>query len=103
MVHPEIVAEVNAGGGASLTCVAYGEPTVPSITWSRNSGDLSNDSRITVLEEIVAEGGVRFAKSTLKICRNDDTDEDVYDCIATAGTAIDTFRFHFIQSTTQGM
>ena len=97
------MTQVDAGSAASLTCVAYGEPIVPSITWSRNDGDLSNDSRITVLNEIVAEGGVRFAKSTLEICSNDNTDEEVYNCTATAGTTNDIFSFHFIPITAEGM
>lgn len=96
------MTQVDAGSTASLTCVAYGEPIVPSITWSKNGGNLNNDSRITTSEAIVSEAGVRFVKSTLEICNTDGSDSDQYTCFASRGTTGDRYVFQLTVNTKKG-
>ena len=44
-----------------------------------------------------------FTKSTLEICRNDKSDEDVYNCVASSGTTNDVISFYFMPITKQGI
>ena len=75
-------AEVDAGNTVVLACVGYGSPD-PDITWSRNGNVLSNDSRVTIYEEVVTESGVTFVQSILEICSATLSDSGQYSCLAT--------------------
>ena len=58
---------MEAGSAILFPCVGFGDPT-PSVTWSTGGVQLSNNSRITVYEELVTEDGVEFVQSALEIC-----------------------------------
>ena len=66
-----------AGSTAVLACVGYGGP---SVTWSKNGVVLGNNSRVTIYDSQVTEGGFTFAKSILEICGAQDTDSGQYSC-----------------------
>ena len=66
-----------AGSTAVLACVGYGGP---SVTWSKDGVMLANNSRITIYDSQVTEGGFTFAKSILEICGAQDTDSGQYSC-----------------------
>ena len=68
------------GGKLSLSCVAYGEPLLPTITWSAPSlGVLDfsandtvpgSDVRVTISNSILndSDTGLVFVVSTLELC-----------------------------------
>ena len=66
-----------AGSTAVLACVGYGGP---SVTWSKDGVMLANNSRITIYDSQVTEGGFTFAKSILEICGAQDTNSGQYSC-----------------------
>ena len=66
-----------AGSTAVLACVGYGGP---SVTWSKDGVMLGNNSRVTIYDSQVTEGGFTFAKSILEICGAQDTDSGQYSC-----------------------
>lgn len=80
MVHPEDM-EVIAGSTVMLTCIAFGEP-LPSITWSAGGVNVTNDSRIELLEMQTNRSGVAFVKSVLQICSSGEVDANQYTCTA---------------------
>ena len=95
MIGPED-ATVDEGNTLVLTCVGYAED-LPSISWIReDSGAIlnqMNDSRITIYEEPLTEGGVTFVKSILEICSAQVSDTGSYSCFADNGVANDTVSF----------
>lgn len=103
MAYPENLTEVVVDSTVSLTCVAYGEPIIPSITWSRNGSNLGNDSRILISEDVLTEGGVSFIKATLQICNVETSDMDLYSCVASIEDLNDTFTFVLSVVTSDGM
>ena len=98
-VAPQIVlappnSEVEATNTVLLTCVTYGDLPL-SISWSRESSILMNDSqRITIYEEQFEENGITFIQSTLQICSTQIDDSGVYSCAAEnrAGNNTSTFE-----------
>ena len=100
-MYPEPVTHVVAGTTTVLTCLAHGDP-LPSFTWTRAGSDLSNDSRITVLEEQVTEGTYVFVKSTLQICSVILSDSDWYSCTATGVLTNDSKTFDLKVATVKG-
>ena len=92
MIAPEPV-EVDAGNTVLFTCVAYGDST-PNIRWDRQDGStLVNDSRITIYDELVAEGDVTFVKSIVEICSVDVADAGEYSCFTWNDLGNDTATF----------
>ena len=75
-----------------LTCVAYGLPT-PEISWTVGGETLVNDTRVTIYNEIVEEGGVLFSSSVLEICSVELEDAGQYACVASNEEANDTVSF----------
>ena len=86
-------AAVTADTTAVFACVAYGVPA-PSISWSRGGSTLSNNSRFTIYEELVTEGGVTFSQSILEICSVGQDDAVQYTCSATNSVGTDTASFN---------
>ena len=64
-----------------FTCVARGVPT-PSFTWNRDGRILSNDSRISMYEELLVENGLTFIQSILEVCSVSQEDAGEYSCTA---------------------
>ena len=85
------------GSTLLLTCVGFGEPT-PSVTWSTGGVQLSNNSRITIYEELVTENGVDFVQSILEICSAEEADGGQYSC--TVGNALGNASVNFELSVT---
>ena len=100
-MYPEPVTRVYAGTTTVLTCLAHGDP-LPSFTWTRAGSDLSNDSRITVLEEHVTVGTNVFVKSTIQICSVTLSHSDWYSCIATGELTNDSKTFDITVTTVKG-
>ena len=88
---------VVAGSTLLLTCVGFGDPR-PSVTWSTGGGQLSNNSRVTIYEELVTENGVDFVQSILEICSVQETDGGQYSC--TVGNALGNASVNFELSVT---
>ena len=76
-----------AGRTVLLTCVAYGSPTNPNITWSRDGYPVvQGDMDINIQQSVVIEGGVQFVVSILEICGISDEHVGIYTCTASAGS-----------------
>ena len=86
-----------------LTCVAYGDLPL-SISWSRESSIVMNDSqRITIYEDEVEEGGITFIQSILQICSTEANDAGVYNCIAENEAGNDTATFEITVTPDEGV
>ena len=83
---------MEAGSTITLSCAGFGDPT-PSIVWSMGSTQLSNNSQITIHEELVTEVGVNFVHSILEICSIEEANGGVYTC--TVGNAIGNTSYNF--------
>ena len=88
---------VEAGSTVVFACVGFGDPT-PSVTWSTGGVQLSNNSRITIYEELVTENGVDFVQSILEICSAEEADGGQYSC--TVGNALRNASVNFELSVT---
>ena len=88
---------VQAGSTVVFACVGFGDPR-PSVTWSTGGGQLSNNSRVTIYEELVTENGVDFVQSILEICSAEETDGGQYSC--TVGNALGNASANFELSVT---
>ena len=84
MVRPPEVSQFTAGNTGTVVCVAYGDPAPTGITWVAvaNMSTLSNDSRITITEEMVVVGGASFVQSILEVCSLEEGDSGSYACVA---------------------
>ena len=100
MIRPQQVTPVNAGSSLTLACVAYGDP-IPTITWNKGSSQLTNDSEVTIYQEVLNISGLIFAKSILEICALDEGDAGQYSCFAESSTSNDTANFE-LSVTNQG-
>ena len=67
-----------------LTCVGYGSPTNPNITWSREGELVEESDNVTIYQEVMEQRGVMFVESTLKICSIHAEHAGLYTCAATA-------------------
>ena len=83
VIYPESDTFV-AGRTVLLTCVAYGSPTNPNITWSRNDYPVEAYGNVNIHQSVVIEGGVSFVVSILEICGISDKEAGIYTCSATA-------------------
>ena len=70
---------MEAGSTVLLACVGFGDPS-PSVTWSTQGVVLSNNSQITIYEELETVDGVDFVQSILAICSVEEADEREYSC-----------------------
>ena len=89
VIRPNQTTNVDAGNTIVAVCVAYGDPN-PSITWSRGDAVVSNDSRVTIYEELVTENGVTFVQSIIEVCSAEETDAGQYSCFAENAFGNDT-------------
>ena len=89
VIRPNQTTNVDAGNTIISVCVAYGDPN-PSITWSRGDAVVSNDSRVTIYEELVTENGVTFVQSIIEVCSAEETDAGQYSCFAENAFGNDT-------------
>ena len=89
VIRPNQTTNVDAGNTIVAVCVAYGDPN-PSITWNRGGTVLSNDSRVTIYEEIVTENGVMFVQSIIEVCSAEVSDAGQYNCFAENAFGNDT-------------
>ena len=83
---------VNVGSSLTLACVAYGD-LIPTISWNKGSSQLTNDSEVTIYQEVLNISGLIFAKSILEICALDEDDAGQYSCFAESSTSNDTANF----------
>lgn len=91
VVYPEDTVVI-AGSTVILTCVAFGEP-LPSITWSVDGANVTNDSRIEIIELRTSRNGRPFLKSVLQICGVGDDDAGRYNCTAVNTVNTDSADF----------
>ena len=92
MIRPNQTTTVDAGITITFVCVAYGDPN-PSISWNRGDALLSNDSRVTIYEELVTENGMTFVQSILELCSAEEADGGQYSCFADNTLGNDTASF----------
>ena len=92
MIRPNQTTAVNASNTITFVCVAYGDPN-PSISWNRGDTLLSNDSRVTIYEELVTENGMTFVQSILELCSAEEADAGWYSCFANNTLGNDTESF----------
>ena len=90
-VISEVVAlsgntSVTFGQTAVLVCVGYGEPSV-TVTWWKSNTEVTNTSRVTIIEEDLAQGGRLFRQSFLQLCSVDLSDAANYTCTVTNGSS----------------
>ena len=83
---------MDIGNTVIMACVATGFPT-PSISWAMEVTELYNDSRVTIYDEILEEGGVIFTRSILEICSLTVEDGGQYSCTASNPGSDDTVNF----------
>jgi len=100
VIRPQQVTPVNAGSSLTLACVAYGD-LIPTISWNKGSNQLTNDSEVTIYQEVLNISGLIFAKSILEICALDEDDAGQYSCFAESSTSNDTANFE-LSVTNQG-
>ena len=81
MIRPQQLTPVNAGSSLTLACVAYGDP-IPTISWNKGSSRLTNNSAVTIYQEVLSTSGVTLAKSILEICTPGENDAGQYSCFA---------------------
>ena len=91
MIAPED-GSVVAGNTVLFTCVGYGEGST-SVSWKKGDASLVNDSRTTITNDLITEGGVAFVQSVLEICSTEVADTGQYSCTADNGVGIDTTMF----------
>jgi len=92
VIRPNQTTAVDAGITITFVCVAYGDPN-PSISWNRGDTLLSNDSRVTIYEELVTENGMTFVQSILELCSAEEADGGQYNCFADNSLGNDTASF----------
>ena len=92
IVHPDTVVKADVGDTKVFMCVVYGMP-LPHITWNQHGVELSNDSHITITEELEHQNGITYVKSVLEICDTQSTDSGEYSCTAVNEVHNDSFRF----------
>ena len=92
VIRPNQTTSVDAGNTIVGVCVAYGDPN-PSITWNRGGTALSNDSRVTIYEELVTENGVTFVQSIIEVCSAEVSDAGQYSCFTENSFGNDTAVF----------
>lgn len=83
---------VNAGSSLTLACVAYGD-LIPTISWNKGSSRLTNNSAVTIYQEVLSTSEVTLAKSILEICTPGENDAGQYSCFAESSTSNDTANF----------
>ena len=90
---------MEAGSNVLLACVGFGDPS-PSVTWSTQGVVLSNNSQITIYEELETEDGVDFIQSVLAICNVEESNGGHYIC--TVGNTLGNASASFELSVTGG-
>jgi len=101
-IHPEGVNDVVGGTTAFLSCVAFGHP-FPDIVWTRLGSNFSNASEFTVSRSLITVNKVTLAKSTLKVCRIQEADPNLFTCTANTGYGSDSTDFRMNVQSIGGM
>ena len=92
MIRPNQTVAVDAGNTITFVCVTHGNPN-PSISWNREDTVLSNNSRITIFDELLTENGVTFLRSIIELCSAEEADAGQYSCFADNTLGNDTASF----------
>ena len=81
--------------GNTVTCIACGLASFSQLEsverWQ--CGWLSNDSRVTIYEDLVTENAMTFVQSILELCSAEQADAGQYSCIAENTLGNDTASF----------
>ena len=80
------------GNTLYLVCVGYGNPAA-SVSWERDGVTVANDSRATIYDMLLMEGGSDFTQSVLEICSAELTDAGTYTCAVDNGVGTDSSSF----------
>ena len=91
---------MEAGSNVLLACVGFGDPS-PSVTWITQGVVLSNNSQITIYEELETVDGVDFVQSVLAICNVEESNGGNYIC--TVGNTLGNASASFELSVTGGI
>lgn len=75
--------EFEEGDTVTLTCVGYGTPDNPTITWSREGRVIGATSTVRIYQQVLEQGGVEFVLSNLEICGILLEQAGIYSCTAT--------------------
>ena len=92
VIRPNQTSAVDAGNTVTFVCVASGDPN-PSISWNRGETVLSNDSRVTIYEDLVTENETTFVQSILELSSAEEADAGQYSCFAANTLGNDTASF----------
>ena len=92
VVSPNQTIAVDAGNTITFVCVASGDPNL-SISWNRGGTALSNNSRITIFDELLTENGMTFVQSILTLSSAEEADAEQYSCFADNTLGNDTESF----------
>ena len=95
-------AVVDEGNTTYLLCVGYGDPET-SVSWERDGQLLANNSRVTIYDMLVIEGGSDFTQSVLEICSAELADTGTYTCAASNGVGSGNSSFRLTVRETQGL
>ena len=89
MIQPES-SEFVAGNTVILTCVAYGRPGTPNVTWNQDGYELYPSDSVRIYQEVVEVGGIEFVMSMLEICGISEAEAGLYTCSALVQTGLTT-------------
>ena len=92
VIYPEKDVHVDANDTVKFSCVAYGSP-IPHFIWSRNGSVFSNNSRVTIREDVVSLRGITFMKSIVEMCHTEEADSGEIRCTADNGMRSDSVQF----------
>ena len=88
-------SEFLEGNTVILTCVAYGRPGTPNITWSNDGYEIDPSDGVRIYQEVLEEGGIEFVVSMLEICGISEAEAGLYTCSATLQTGLTTISSPF--------
>lgn len=87
------------GNTVILTCVGYGSPYNPSVTWNREGERIDNTSTVRVYEEVIMVGGKQFVLSNLELCGISMDDAGLYSCSASLSSGLNVTSYFWVNVT----